>query len=62
MVFGALAEVTDPDEKLAALTALGNKYFPTPAHTQAEIRKDGARVTVLRLTVRHMTGKAVREN
>ena len=62
VVFGALAEVTDPDEKLAALTALGNKYFPSPEHTRAEIRKDGARVTVLRLTVRHMTGKAVHEN
>ena len=61
VIFGALAVVTDPDEKLAALTALGNKYFPTPEETEAEIGRDGARVTVLRLTIRHMTGKAVRE-
>ncbi len=60
-VFGRMREVTDPAEKTAKLRLLGNKYFPTAAFTEEEIRKDGGRANCLVLKIEYMTGKHVHE-
>ena len=60
-LFGRMREVTDPDEKLAKLRLLGNKYFPTVEMTEEDIKKNGARAAVLVLQIEHMTGKHVHE-
>ncbi len=60
-VFGVLREVTDEAEKTEKLRKLGNKYFPNKEMTESDIRKNGARCTVIELRIEHMTGKHVHE-
>ena len=56
--FGRIRVAEDPAEILAGLRALGEKYSPgRPAELEAEIQKELAAVTVLVLTVEHLTGK-----
>lgn len=59
--FGKISVMPDGDGKIAALTLLGNKYFPSADYTQKEIDRDLARVNVLCLNIEHLTGKEVQE-
>ena len=61
IVFGQMRIVTDPQEKLVRARRLGIKYYPDAQSVEEEIRKDGARMTCLELTIDHMTGKRVHE-
>ena len=61
IVFGRLRMLTDRDEVIEKVRLLGLKYYPDAADVEAELRKDGARVQCLELTVEHMTGKRVHE-
>lgn len=56
---GHLAEITDADEKRAALVALGKKYAPhePDTHLNAEIDSEWQAVTVLRFTISELSGK-----
>ena len=63
VVFAAAEEVTDPDERRAALAALADKYHPTgaPEDRDRSINRQFPALTVLRLTPVHITGKQARE-
>jgi len=58
IAFGKLSIVTDTEEALRALMALGAKYNPegTPEQHRAEA-ESSPRVCVSKLTIEHMTGK-----
>ncbi len=60
-VFGRISVMPDGDDKIAALTLLGNKYFPDADYTKKEIDRDLHRVNMLCLEIEHMTGKQVEE-
>ena len=58
IAFGRIRVAEDPEEILAGLRALGEKYSPgRDTELEEEIRKELAAVTVLVLTVEHLTGK-----
>ena len=59
MVFGAVSEVADPDEKFHSLYALAEKYLPEHlGKAEGDIRNSFARTAVYRLDITAMTGKA----
>lgn len=61
MVFGAMHEVTDADEKFQALYALAAKYLPDYLdRAEADIRASFSHTAVLCLPIEEMTGKAKR--
>lgn len=61
MVFGAMREVTDADEKFQALYALAAKYLPDHLDkAEAEIRASFSRTAVYCLRIEQTTGKAKR--
>ena len=62
IVFGKIKILTDRDEKIKALTCLGDKFFPTHEQTVSEIKNLVDKTEVFELTVEHMTGKTVVEN
>lgn len=41
---------------------IGLKYYPTAEGVEDEIRKAGAHVQILELSIDHMTGKLVNES
>lgn len=57
--FGQLAEITEDDEKRAAIEALGRKYAPHESadHLAEEIRRHWSALCILKLTPEHITGK-----
>ena len=57
--FGQLAEITDDDEKRAAIEALGRKYAPHESsdHLAEEIRRHWSALCILKLTPERITGK-----
>lgn len=58
IAFGTVRFIDNADEKIAALTALGNKYSPDRAQAlSAEIEKGLSVVAVMELTIDHLTGK-----
>lgn len=59
--FGRIAPVADETLKLAALKALGEKYFPPQVDIDDDIARNGARVQMLELRIEHITGKDVQE-
>ncbi|MCR4860025.1 MAG: pyridoxamine 5'-phosphate oxidase family protein [Bacteroidales bacterium] len=61
VVFGRIAEVTDPAKAERALRALGEKYFPEGYDIETDLRRNGPRALVLELTIDHVSGKHVRE-
>ncbi|MBQ6330704.1 MAG: pyridoxamine 5'-phosphate oxidase family protein [Kiritimatiellae bacterium] len=60
-VFGRASVVSDGEEKVAALTKLGNKYFPDKSQVAPDIERNISRTNVLCLRIEHMTGKQVEE-
>lgn len=61
IVFGKIRTLTDDDEKIEALTYLGDKFFPTHEETVNEINRLLDRTEVFEITVEHMSGKVVEE-
>lgn len=61
IVFGQIKTLDDRDEKIRALTFLGDKFFPTHDDTVDEIDKLLDKTEVFELTIEHMTGKTVDE-
>ena len=61
IVFGKIKTLTDKDEKIEALTYLGDKFFPTHEETVDEINRLLDRTEVFEITVDHMSGKIVQE-
>ena len=60
MAFGKAVEITDNQEKLAALIALVEKYYTDPDHIeQGKVKAAESlhKTLVLRIDVDHMTGK-----
>ena len=58
IAFGTVRVLEDPWEKRQALAALAAKYSPDQeAGRSEEIRAQFANVTMVELTVEHMTGK-----
>lgn len=61
MVFGQIVEITDPEEKYAALYALAEKYLPDHLDkAEADIGRSLARTAVLAIRPELITGKAKR--
>lgn len=61
IVFGKIKTLTDSDEKIEALTYLGDKFFPTHEDTVDEINRLLERTEVFEITIEHMSGKVVQE-
>lgn len=61
IVFGRIKILTDIDEKIEALTYLGDKFFPTHEDTVDEIDRLLDRTEVYEITIEHMSGKTVQE-
>lgn len=59
--FGRIREVTDGDERMALLRALGQKYFPEGYDLADDLRKNGPQAAVLAFSIEHLSGKRVRE-
>jgi len=58
IAFGLVHVVEDEDERLHALRLLGHRFAPNDeAGLRHEIEKGMKRVMILRLDIRHMTGK-----
>lgn len=61
VVFGAVREVTEPDEKHAALSGLARKYLPEHMDkAERSIRASQARTAVYALQIDVLSGKAKR--
>ena len=61
IVFGNIRILTDRDEKIEALTYLGDKFFPSHEDTVDEINRLLDRTEVYEITIEHMSGKVVQE-
>lgn len=58
IVFGTARALTDDNEKMAALTALGRRYSPDDAEgLRKEIAKDFSHVLMVEISIDHLTGK-----
>ena len=58
IAFGKVEIVTDCEEALSAIKALGNKYYPNhDAELQQEIDKNTNRFLIIRFDIEHITGK-----
>ena len=62
IVFGRIQEVTDPVIREEKLRAIGEKYYPSKEEVEDEVVHALDRVTILEMTIEHMTGKAVKES
>lgn len=62
IAFGQINKITDAEEKIQIVRKLGLKYYPTAECVEEEIKKFGAAVEIMELTVDHMTGKLVNES
>ena len=58
IAFGRARVIEDPDEKMAALRLLGEKYNPgQPASLDAEVAKGFDRLHMVAIDIEHLTGK-----
>lgn len=60
--FGKVSIIENEDERTARLRQLGEKYFPEEYDLNADLIKNGPRVSVLDFRIEHVTGKKVKEN
>ena len=61
IVFGRIKTLTDRDEKIEALTYLGDKFFPSHDDTVDEIDRLLHKTEVFEIEIEHMSGKVVKE-
>ena len=61
IVFGRVEFVEDQEEAIRICRALAERFNPSKADIEAEIRRAGAAVQVFRLVPEHITGKRVHE-
>lgn len=61
IVFGKIKTLDNNNEKIKALTFLGDKFFPTHEDTTNEIDRFLDKTEVFELTIEHMSGKKVKE-
>lgn len=61
IVFGSIRILDDVDERIEALTYLGDKFFPTHDDTVDEIERLLDKTDVYEITIEHMSGKIVKE-
>ena len=58
IAFGTVRFIDNAEDKIAALTTLGNKYSPGNSQAlSAEIEKGLHAVAIMELTIDHLTGK-----
>ena len=62
VLFGRVNKTDGKQETIEILRQIGLKYYPTAEGVEGEIRKAGAHVQILELTIEHMTGKLVNES
>ena len=62
VLFGRVNKTDGTQETIEILRQIGLKYYPTAEGVEGEIRKAGAHVQILELTIEHMTGKLVNES
>ena len=62
IVFGRIREIEDQDEAIEICRKLGYKFTDDTDYIETDIRKNGAYVRCLEITIEHMTGKAVNES
>lgn len=61
IVFGTARIIEDVDEKMRAITLLGEKYSPDVPGLSEEIEQSFNRMHMIELNIEHMTGKAAIE-
>lgn len=61
VIRGRIRFVTNYDEAVRAIQALGLKYYPTRESVDAAITRSMGRVAVMALSIDHMTGKRIKE-
>lgn len=61
IVFGKIRILADDDERINALTCLGDKFFPTHQDTVDEIDRLLEKTEVFEISIEHMSGKVVKE-
>ncbi|WP_099205949.1 pyridoxamine 5'-phosphate oxidase family protein [Scatolibacter rhodanostii] len=62
VIFGRIKKVEVGPEATEILRQIGLKHYPTAESVEEEIRKAGAHVQILELSIDHMTGKLVNES
>lgn len=62
ILFGQIKKIDAAQETVEIVRQIGLKYFPTVESVEEEIRKAGAYVQILELSIDHMTGKLVNES
>lgn len=62
VVFGRIKVIEDKEYTIEIARKLALKYYPDAESVEEEIRKSGANVVCLELTIEHMTGKLVNES
>lgn len=62
VVFGRVKKIDAGQETVEIVRQIGLKYYPTAESVEEEIRKAGAKVQILELSIDHMTGKLVNES
>lgn len=61
VVFGTITEITDDEHRKAILHQLAHKFPVAEEEVERMITRSFPRVTCLKLTIEHMTGKRVKE-
>ena len=62
VIFGCVKKIDSSQEKEEIVRQIGLKYYPTVEGVEEEIKKAGAHVQILELSIYHMTGKLVNES
>lgn len=61
IAFGRVHVIDDEQRKLARLTEIGYKYFPSKEEAEGSAVRSINRVEMLELTIEHLSGKVVNE-
>lgn len=62
MIFGYVKKIDEVQKTEEIVRQIGLKYYPTAEVVEEEIRKTGAHVQILELSIDHMTRKLVNES
>ncbi len=62
VIFGCVKKIDEVQKTEEIVRQIGLKYYPTAEDVEEEIRKTGAHVQILELSIDHMTGKLVNES